>query len=82
MKQFLVFVMFFSISFLGAISLEQYSTTGSVLTARIESLRLSPMLTQPADISEGDTSAPTSAVIKTFAFPYQQAQIQINSMIW
>jgi hypothetical protein len=67
---------------LAATALEQYTTSGDVLRARIESLRLSPLPAQEADVNEGDTNAPTSAVTKTFAFPFQQANLQINSMLW
>ncbi|MDD4309877.1 MAG: C25 family cysteine peptidase, partial [Candidatus Cloacimonetes bacterium] len=82
MKPYIVILMLLSISILAAANLEQYSTQGSVLTARLESLRLSPMADEPASIDEGDTSAPSSALMRTFAFPYQQVQIQVNSMHW
>jgi hypothetical protein len=40
------------------------------------------MANEVADVDEGDTNPPTATITRTFAFPYQQANLQINSMVW
>ena len=74
--------MLLSVGVLAAVGLEQYTTSGQILRARIESLHLSPMAEQVADIDEDDADVPTAFITRTFAFPFQQAELQINSMSW
>lgn len=82
MKSYIAIIMLLSISILGAIGLEQYQATGSGMRAQLTELRLTPMPHQEADLAEGDISAPTPAITKTYAFPFRNAQLQINRMKW
>jgi len=78
----MVILMLLSVGILAAVGLEEYSTSGQILRARLESLRLSPMAEQVAEIDEDDAHVPTAFITRTFAFPFQQAELQINSMVW
>jgi hypothetical protein len=82
MKQYIVLIMLACISFLGAVGIEQYQATNSGIQGQLESVRLSPMLPQEADIDEGDTSAPTPTITKTLAFPFHNAELRVYGMRW
>ena len=82
MKSYIAIIMLLSISILGALGLEQYQATGSGMRAHLSELRLTPMPPQEADLAEGDVSAPTPAITKTYAFPFRNAELQINRMKW
>ncbi|GAB1468815.1 hypothetical protein MASR2M64_15700 [Candidatus Cloacimonadota bacterium] len=82
MKQLIALFMLLGISILGAVGTDHYQATNSGLRAQLESVRLIPMPAQVADLDEGDTSAPTPSITKTYAFPFHHAELQISSMLW
>lgn len=69
-------------SILGAAALEQYADTAQGMKVSIQSLRVSPMENEPADLAEGDTAPQSSLISRTYAFPYAQAEVQVHSMLW
>ncbi|MDD2227834.1 MAG: C25 family cysteine peptidase [Candidatus Cloacimonetes bacterium] len=82
MKQHIALFLLLGISILGAVGTDHYQATNSGLRAQLESVRLAPMLPQIADVDEGDASAPTPTITKTYAFPFHHAELQISSMLW
>lgn len=82
MKQYIALIMLACISILGAVGVEQYQATGNGIQAQLKSVLLTPMPPQEADLAEGDTSAPTPTITKTYAFPFHHAELQISSMRW
>ena len=82
MKQIITLLLLFSLSILCAVGLEQYQATGNGLSAKLQQIQEQPMVLQPANIDEGDTSAQTATIMKTYAFPYRNANLRINSMKW
>ena len=67
MKQIITLLLLFSLSILCAVGLEQYQATGNGLSAKLQQIQEQPMVLQPANIDEGDTSAQTATIMKTYA---------------
>lgn len=79
MRRFILIAILLSLSMLGAVIAEQYQTVGSALSARLDNIRLQPL----ADTEPADEEFPATTVIsKTFALPFRQASLQVQSLQW
>ncbi len=80
MKQIIVILLLMAVSVLSAAALQQFSTTGNVLSARLEALRTAPVQINGTEDEDNPYSGPL--ITRTFAFPYDSAELTINSMSW
>ncbi|MFA7026018.1 MAG: C25 family cysteine peptidase, partial [Candidatus Cloacimonadaceae bacterium] len=71
------------ISLLSAATLERFQDTGSGINARFENLRTAPFERGEVSIDDGDEEFPDTPMIsRTFAFPYESAELLVNQMTW
>ena len=82
MRKLIILITLLSISLLSAAALERYQESASGINARIQGLRQSPMPEYVDLYGEGDEFPDTPTISRTFAFPYQSANVQINQMVW
>lgn len=82
MKQYIVILMLLACTLLGAASLQQYTQSGNVLSARLEALRPVPLLGSTALSDDDDSPEVTPFITRTFAFPYAAAELSIHSQLW
>ncbi len=71
------------ISLLSAATLERFQDTGTGINARFENLRTAPFERAEVSIDEGEDEFPDTPMIsRTFAFPYESAELLVNQMTW
>lgn len=70
-----------SLSILSAMSLEQYQSTASGVSARLSDFRAAPLVEDNSPDND-DGLDTVSYVSKTFALPYESVDIQVNQMSW
>ncbi len=71
------------ISLLSAATLERFQDTGTGINARFEDLRTAPFERAAISLDDGDDEFPETPMIsRTFAFPYESAELLVNQMTW
>lgn len=82
MKYIILIALLICISSVIALPLETMSTDPSQIRVRIENLRTTP-INSLVLLEDGDEpSEPVTIVSRTYAMPYRQATVQIESMLW
>jgi len=82
MKHYLMTALLLCCTLLGAAALEQYTTTSQGMKVNIQSLQTAPLTAQQPDPAEGDVPTPAGLVMRTYAFPYQQADLHVYQTTW
>lgn len=82
MRKLIILIALISFSLLSAAALERYQESATGFNTRFEGLRQSPMPEYVNQFGEGDEFPDTPTITRTFAFPYQDATVQINQMLW
>jgi hypothetical protein len=81
MRKLILLLSIICISLLNAATLEHFQDTGSGINARFEDLRTSPF--DRAQVSPDEAEFPDTAITsRTFAFPYENAELLVNQMTW
>ncbi|MBW6513649.1 MAG: T9SS type A sorting domain-containing protein [Candidatus Syntrophosphaera sp.] len=79
MKSPIIIAILLSLSILQAAMLEQYQESPLGLSARLDNIRSLPELEMPP----ADEEFPeTTLISKTYALPFQQAELQVQSLQW
>lgn len=83
MRKLILSISILCISLLSAATLERFQDTGTGLNARFENLRTAPFQRAEISIDDGEDEYPDTAMIsRTFAFPYERAELVVNQMTW
>lgn len=83
MKKLIICLSILCVSLLSAATLERFQDTGTGINARFENLRTAPFEPARISIDDGDDgSTDTPLISRTFAFPYESAELLVNQMTW
>ena len=79
MRYLIITIILLSLSFLGAAINERYQTNAAGVSASLANIRQAPM-TVSAD--PDDEFPDTGTISRTFALPFQNAQLTVQSLRW
>ncbi|MDD3104337.1 MAG: gingipain R, partial [Candidatus Cloacimonetes bacterium] len=83
MRKIILSLSILCISLLSAATLERFQDTGTGINARFENLRTAPFQRAEISIDDGEDEYPDTPMIsRTFAFPYESAELVVNQMTW
>lgn len=82
MRTLILLIILSSFCLLNAAALERFQDIGSGINARMENLRHVPFSPEVQDPDTEDEFPNTPVISKTMAFPYHDATLQINQMVW
>lgn len=79
MRQIVLIMVLVALSVLYASQIEHYLDNGSGMSASLENIRLSP---QEAPALDDEEFPQTTLISRTFALPFQTAELQVQSLEW